>query len=68
MTSQSNSTKRSPQIAVLGDVSRFDWLDTPRLSVTWFIVGCGEYGLQVVDGNSNGYIPIDRAVDVYLDE
>ena len=36
--------------------------------MTWFIVGCGEYRLQGMDGNSTGYVPLDRAVDVYLDE
>lgn len=60
---------KTPQVAILGDVIEFDELDTHgQLSVTWLVVGCGEYGPQVVGENSNGYAPVNRAVDVYLDE
>ena len=52
------------QIAILGKVTRFDWLDTQRLSVTWSILGLGEYELQ----DSDDRVPPNRAVDVYLDE
>jgi len=57
-----------PQVAILGDVSRFDWLDAHRLSVTWSIVGLGEYQSQTVNGSSHWYPSVNRAVDVYLDE
>ena len=53
-----------PQIAILGKVTRFDWLDTQRLSVTWSILGLGEYELR----DSDDRVPPNRAVDVYLDE
>ena len=58
------------QVAILGDASQFDELDTQgQLSVTWLVVGCGEYGPQAAGETSgNGYAPVDRAVDVYLDE
>ena len=57
-----------PQIAILGDVSRLDWLSTHKLSVTWSIVGLGEYQSQIVNGNSGRYPSVNRAVNVYLDE
>ena len=53
-----------PQVAILGKVTRFDWLDTQQLSMTWSIFGLGEYELQ----DSNYYVPPNRAVNVYLDE
>jgi len=56
------------QVAILDDVSRFDWLDTHRLSVTWSIVGLGEYQSQTVSGSSHWYPSVNRAADVYLDE
>ena len=52
------------QVAIVGKVTRFDWLDTHKLSVTWSILGLGEYELQ----DSDDYVPPDRAVDVYLGE
>ena len=54
-----------PQLAILGEIIEFDWLKTRRVSVRWLIVGRGEYALQ---GNSDRYPPVDRAVDVFLDE
>lgn len=57
------------QVAILGDVTEFDELDTKgQLTVTWLVVGCGEYGPQTAGENPDGYSPVDRAVDVYLDE
>ena len=56
------------QVAILGNVSRFDWLDAHRLSVTWSIVGLGEYQSQPMDEDSHWYPAVNRAVDVYLDE
>jgi len=58
----------TPQVAILGDVSRFDGPHTHRLSVTWSIVGLGEYQSQTVNGSSHLYPSVNRAVDVYLDE
>jgi len=66
------------QVAILGNVSRFDWLDTHRLSVTWSIVGLGEYGSKTVNRlsyrypsnrqGSHWHRSVNRAVDIYLDE
>ena len=52
------------QVAILGQVTRFDWLDTHKLFVMWSILRLGEYELE----DSDDYVPPDRAVDVYLNE
>ena len=38
------------------------------MSVRWYIVGYGDYMLETVGGSPAKYMPVDRAVDVYLDE
>ena len=49
-------------------VTQFDWLVTQQLFVTWTILGHGGYGPGArAEGFSWGS-PVDRAVDVYLDE
>lgn len=59
---------RIPRVAVFGEVSRLDWLNTYQLTVTWFMVGCGEYQPQAAEGNPSLYPYINRAVDLYLNE
>ena len=53
------------QVTIFGKVTRFDWLDTHLLSVTWFVAGRGEYAAT---GISDQCLPINTAVDVYLNE
>ena len=62
------STNDIPQVAILGSAFRFDFPATQKLSVKWFIVGCGEYELRPGDGSSEDLPPVNRPVDVYLDE
>jgi len=66
---QGSSTKWSPQVAILGDAVRFDSLGTQLVSVRWYVVGYGEYGLRTVGGSPAKHtVSVNRAVDVYLDE
>lgn len=54
------------QVAILGTVTKFDQLDTQsQLSVTWRVVGCGEYELRAAQSRD---AVVNRAVDVYLDK
>lgn len=50
------------QVVILGDVFRFDWLETQKLSVAWRLFGCGDFVLQTTANH------LDRAVDVYMDK
>ena len=47
-----------------------DFPVTRKLSVRWYIFGCGEYALQPVDatGTPDPFPPVNRPVDIYLDE
>ena len=56
------------QVAILGSAFRFDLPATQKISVRWFVVGCGEYALGPVKGTPDEFQPPDRAVDVYLEE
>lgn len=57
------------QVAILGSVTGLGEFDTKgQLSATWLVYGCGEYGPIAVGENFTTYGPVNRAVDVYLDE
>ena len=34
----------------------------------WYIVGYGDYKLKTVGGSPTKYKPVNRALDIYLDE
>ena len=58
-----------PQVAIIGTNLRLNLLLTSqRLSMRWFVIGCGEYMLQPTAGTAGEYPPPNRAVDIYLDK
>jgi len=64
-----NSTNDIPQVAIIGTTLRLNLLLTSqKLSMRWFVIGCGEYMLRPTAGTPGEYPPPDRAVDIYLDK
>ena len=62
------STDRLLQVQILGNIFHFDWLDPSKVSVTWSVIGYGNYSLQTAIGFPNDTFPPAIALDVYLDE
>ena len=58
----------TPQIAIAGRVSHFDWSMVETISVSWSIIGCGKYRLQNGTGYSSETMPPDRALNVYINK
>ena len=58
----------TPQIAIAGRVSHFDWSKVESLSVSWSIIGCGKYQLQNDTKDPSEAMPPNIALDVYINE
>ncbi|KAF9648680.1 hypothetical protein BDM02DRAFT_3269274 [Thelephora ganbajun] len=54
-------------VMILGDIFQFDWMITRTVTVMWSISGWGKYRLPTEGDPPNAFLPVSRAVDVYLD-
>lgn len=52
----------------MGRISRFDWSQTEKVSVLWYIFGCGNYTLQIENADPGLALPPNKAVDIYINK
>ena len=56
-----------PQVGIIGQTLRFDSPSTQKLTVRWFIIGCGKRALGGTLSPTSYALP-NIAVDVYLNK